>query len=47
MFGGNSNWRGPSWMPVNTPIIRVLINLYGGFYEDEFKIERPTGSAGT
>jgi hypothetical protein len=43
MFGGNSNWRGPVWMPVNTLIIRALINLYS-FYGDEFKIECPTGS---
>jgi glycogen debranching enzyme len=28
MFGGNSNWRGPVWMPVNTLIVRALINLY-------------------
>jgi len=43
MFGGNSNWRGPVWMPVNTLIIRALLNLYG-FYGDEFKIQCPTGS---
>lgn len=43
MFGGNSNWRGPVWMPVNTLIVRALVNLYG-FYGDEFKIECPTGS---
>jgi len=43
MFGGNSNWRGPVWMPVNTLIIRALINLYS-FYGDEFKVECPTGS---
>jgi len=43
MFGGNSNWRGPVWMPVNTLIIRALINLYG-FFGDEFKVECPTGS---
>lgn len=43
MFGGNSNWRGPVWMPVNTLIIRALINLYG-FHGDEFKVECPTGS---
>lgn len=43
MFGGNSNWRGPVWMPVNTLIVRSLLNLYG-FYGDEFKIECPTGS---
>ena len=43
MFGGNSNWRGPVWMPVNTLIIRALLNLYG-FYGDEFKVQCPTGS---
>ena len=43
MFGGNSNWRGPVWMPVNTLIIRGLLNLYG-FYGDEFKVQCPTGS---
>ena len=43
MFGGNSNWRGPVWMPVNVLIIRALINLYN-FYGDEFKVECPTGS---
>ena len=43
MFGGNSNWRGPVWMPVNTLIIRALLNLYA-FYGDGFKVECPTGS---
>jgi hypothetical protein len=43
MFGGNSNWRGPVWMPVNGLIIRGLINFYG-FYGDGFKVECPTGS---
>ena len=43
MFGGNSNWRGPIWMPVNTLIVRGLLNLYG-FYGDDFKVECPTGS---
>jgi hypothetical protein len=43
MFGGNSNWRGPIWMPVNGLIVRSLLNLYG-FYGDEFKVECPTGS---
>src|SRR6185436_14312218 len=43
MFGGNSNWRGPVWMPVNALIIRGLINLYR-FYGDEFKVQCPTGS---
>ena len=43
MFGGNSNWRGPVWMPVNALIVRALVNLYA-FYGDEFKIQCPTGS---
>ena len=43
MFGGNSNWRGPVWMPVNVLIIRALMNLYP-FYGNEFKVECPTGS---
>ena len=43
MFGGNSNWRGPVWMPVNTLIIRALVSLYE-FYGDDFKVECPTGS---
>ena len=43
MFGGNSNWRGPVWMPVNTLIIRGLYNLYA-FYGDDFTVECPTGS---
>jgi len=43
MFGGNSNWRGPVWMPVNALIIRSLLNLYQ-FYGDEFKVECPARS---
>jgi hypothetical protein len=43
MFGGNSNWRGPVWMPVNMLIIRALLNLYQ-FYGDDFTVECPTGS---
>jgi hypothetical protein len=43
MFGGNSNWRGPVWMPVNGLLIRALFNLYQ-FYGDDFKVECPTGS---
>jgi hypothetical protein len=43
MFGGNSNWRGPVWMPVNALIVRALVNLYA-FYGDEFTVECPTGS---
>ena len=43
MFGGNSNWRGPVWMPVNALLLRALLNLYQ-FYGDDFKVECPTGS---
>jgi hypothetical protein len=43
MFGGNSNWRGPIWMPVNLLLIRALLNFYL-YYGDNFKIECPTGS---
>jgi len=43
MFGGNSNWRGPVWMPVNAMIIRALLNFHP-YYGDNFKIECPTGS---
>ena len=43
MFGGNSNWRGPVWMPVNLLIVRALVNLYS-FFGDDFKVECPTGS---
>jgi len=43
MFGGNSNWRGPIWMPVNMLIIRALMHYYL-YYGDNFKIECPTGS---
>lgn len=43
MFGGNSNWRGPIWMPVNILIIRALLQYYS-YYGDEFKVECPTGS---
>ena len=43
MFGGNSNWRGPIWMPVNALLIRALLQFYL-YYGDNFKIECPTGS---
>jgi Mannosylglycerate hydrolase MGH1-like glycoside hydrolase domain len=43
MFGGNSNWRGPIWMPVNVMLIRALLNFYL-YYGDNFRIECPTGS---
>ena len=42
-FGGNSNWRGPVWFPINVLIIRALLNLYS-YYGDDFKVECPTGS---
>jgi len=43
MFGGNSNWRGPIWMPVNVLLIRALMQYYL-YYGDNFRIECPTGS---
>jgi hypothetical protein len=43
MFGGNSNWRGPIWMPVNGLIIRALLHYYG-YYGNDFLVECPTGS---
>ena len=43
MFGGNSNWRGPIWMPVNALIIRALLQYYL-YYGDDFTVECPTGS---
>jgi hypothetical protein len=43
MFGGNSNWRGPIWMPVNALIIRALLQYYL-YYGDAFTVECPTGS---
>ncbi len=43
MFGGNSNWRGPIWVPVNALLIRALLHYYS-YYGDNFKIECPTGS---
>jgi hypothetical protein len=43
MFGGNSNWRGPIWMPVNVLLIRALMQYYL-YYGDNFRVECPTGS---
>jgi hypothetical protein len=43
MFGGNSNWRGPIWMPVNVLILRALV-IYYVYYGNDFLIECPTGS---
>ncbi len=43
LFGGNSNWRGPVWMPINYLIIRA-IKKYGAFYGNHLKVECPVGS---
>ena len=43
MFGGNSNWRGPIWMPINSLIVRALL-VYYAYYGDRFTVECPTGS---
>jgi hypothetical protein len=43
MFGGNSNWRGPIWMPVNALLIRALLQYYA-YYGNELTVECPTGS---
>jgi hypothetical protein len=43
LFGGNSNWRGPIWMPINYLIIEALQRFHY-YYGDEFKVECPTGS---
>jgi hypothetical protein len=44
LFGGNSNWRGPIWMPINYLIIESL-NKFHEFYGDDFRVECPVGSA--
>jgi len=43
LFGGNSNWRGPVWFPVNFLLIEAL-RRYGEYYRDDFRVECPTGS---
>jgi hypothetical protein len=43
MFGGNSNWRGPIWFPMNYILIRGLVDLHA-YYGDAFTVECPTGS---
>ena len=43
MFGGNSNWRGPVWMPINYLLYGALLRLYA-YHGDDFVIECPTGS---
>src|SRR5205823_8104330 len=44
LFGGNSNWRGPVWFPVNYLLIEALQRFHH-YYGDDFKVECPTGSA--
>ena len=43
MFGGNSNWRGPVWFPMNVLLIRALFQFHA-YYGDSFRVECPTGS---
>jgi hypothetical protein len=43
MFGGNSNWRGPIWFPINALVIRALLQFYL-YYGEGFRVECPTGS---
>jgi len=43
LFGGNSNWRGPVWMPINYLLIDAL-NRFHSYYGDDFRVEYPTGS---
>ena len=43
MFGGNSNWRGPVWAPVNALLVRALLQMYT-YFGDDFRVECPTGS---
>jgi hypothetical protein len=43
LFGGNSNWRGPVWFPINVLLIRALLQFYL-YYGDDFTVECPTGS---
>ncbi|MEV7625014.1 glucosidase [Actinoplanes sp. NPDC089786] len=44
LFGGNSNWRGPVWMPINFLLVEAL-REFASFYGDDLKVEYPTGSA--
>ncbi len=43
LFGGNSNWRGPIWMPVNYLVVESLRKFHA-YYGDDFRVECPTGS---
>jgi hypothetical protein len=45
-YGGNSNWRGPVWMPVNFMLVEALYSFHH-YYGDEFRVEYPTGSGVT
>ena len=46
LFGGNSNWRGPVWMPMNYLLVNAL-TAYAGYYNDQLTVEFPTGSGHT
>ena len=46
MFGGNSNWRGPIWFPINLLLMQSLL-AYDSFFGDTFKVEYPVGSGET
>lgn len=43
LFGGNSNWRGPVWMPMNYLLVGAL-NIFAEYYKNDLKVELPTGS---
>jgi len=43
MFGGNSNWRGPIWMPLNYLLVESIKHFHE-YYTDDFRVEYPTGS---
>jgi hypothetical protein len=43
LFGGNSNWRGPIWLPINFLLIEALRKFYR-YYGDDLQVECPTGS---
>ena len=46
LFGGNSNWRGPVWFPVNYMLIESLLRFHD-YYGDDFRVEYPVGSSET
>jgi glycogen debranching enzyme len=45
LFGGNSNWRGPIWLPLNFLLIKALRKFHD-YYGDEFQMESPSGQGG-